>query len=308
MDFVSIDFETPNSKHDSICSLGITVVENNCIVSCENYLVNPEASFSAFNTKLHGISRADVKDAPTFPIVWDKIKKYFNRYPVVAHNAAFEKRVLEKLFKRYDIISPIITFYCTQRIAEFNFGDLGHFTLDFLCEKFNVKLQNHHCSKDDSRAAAELMLRFYENDSVNIFASYISDIDYLDTQHIAANKYKSEYHPSFRKLDSEYKEANVTYNSCDVSVNGNVFVLTGEVKGYSRTQIQAMITEKGGIVSKSVSKKTNYLVAGDLDVSLIKDAENVKSTKILKVEALNANGADIKIISFSDLIKGCEKE
>ena len=41
-----------------------------------------------------------------------------------------------------------------------------------------------------------------------------------------------------------------------------IFVFTGELQGFSRSQVQRLVQELGGNFSSSVSKKTNFLVAG----------------------------------------------
>ncbi|MPM56891.1 DNA ligase [bioreactor metagenome] len=46
------------------------------------------------------------------------------------------------------------------------------------------------------------------------------------------------------------------------SLSGFVFVLTGTLPTLTRDEAGAMITENGGKVSSSVSKKTSYVVAG----------------------------------------------
>src|SRR5262249_3720128 len=43
---------------------------------------------------------------------------------------------------------------------------------------------------------------------------------------------------------------------------GKTFVLTGELENYSREQARKMIEEAGGKVTGSVSKKTDYVIAG----------------------------------------------
>jgi DNA ligase (NAD+) len=46
-------------------------------------------------------------------------------------------------------------------------------------------------------------------------------------------------------------------------LSGMTFVITGTLTGYSRDQAAAAIEERGGKVTNSVSKKTDYVVAGD---------------------------------------------
>ena len=49
MDFLAIDFETPNKRNDSICAMGITLVIDSKIDSCESILINPHSQFDEEN-------------------------------------------------------------------------------------------------------------------------------------------------------------------------------------------------------------------------------------------------------------------
>ena len=49
----------------------------------------------------------------------------------------------------------------------------------------------------------------------------------------------------------------------DHSFSGKTFVLTGSLKNYSRDSATALIKERGGKVTGSVSAKTNYVLAGE---------------------------------------------
>jgi DNA ligase (NAD+) len=44
---------------------------------------------------------------------------------------------------------------------------------------------------------------------------------------------------------------------------GKIFVFTGTLKSFSRTEAERLVEEMGGRASSSVSKKTDYVVAGD---------------------------------------------
>ncbi|MQG68708.1 MAG: NAD-dependent DNA ligase LigA [SAR202 cluster bacterium] len=58
-------------------------------------------------------------------------------------------------------------------------------------------------------------------------------------------------------------------------LDGKRFVVTGRLPNFSRSQIQSRIKELGGAVSGSVSKRTNYLVAGEGSGSKRTDAETL---------------------------------
>jgi DNA ligase (NAD+) len=61
------------------------------------------------------------------------------------------------------------------------------------------------------------------------------------------------------------------------------FVLTGKLVNYSRTEMTEMITSRGGRVSSSVSKNTNYLLAGENAGSKLDRAHSL-GVKVLSEE------------------------
>ena len=46
-------------------------------------------------------------------------------------------------------------------------------------------------------------------------------------------------------------------------LNGNIFVVSGAFTKVTRTELKQLIEQNGGKISSSISKKTNYVVAGD---------------------------------------------
>ena len=63
------------------------------------------------------------------------------------------------------------------------------------------------------------------------------------------------------------------------------FVVTGRLERFSRSQIQDLIKQYGGAVSGSVSKNTDYLVAGEGGGSKLADAERLE-VKVLNEDEL----------------------
>ena len=68
---------------------------------------------------------------------------------------------------------------------------------------------------------------------------------------------------------------------------GLTFVVTGTLPNFSRTEVGEYIQEKGGKVSGSVSKKTDYLVAGEAAGSKLDKAREL-GVKILDEAGLLA--------------------
>lgn len=76
------------------------------------------------------------------------------------------------------------------------------------------------------------------------------------------------------------------------SLNGLVFVVTGKLSNMTREEAKSLIVNHGGKVTDSVSKKTDYLVAG-VDAG----------TKLAKAEELQLKGEKIQIIDELVLLK-----
>ena len=63
----------------------------------------------------------------------------------------------------------------------------------------------------------------------------------------------------------------------------------------SRKDAMQIVVDMGGLCSSDITKKTNFLVLGNLDYS--KSIKDGKSRKQKKAESLELSCADIKIIS-----------
>ena len=77
--------------------------------------------------------------------------------------------------------------------------------------------------------------------------------------------------PHNRRVIAKLAEAGVVVNPAEAlekdeaaaPLRGKTFVLTGALTGYNRNQAQELLESLGGKVAGSVSRKTNYLIAGE---------------------------------------------
>ena len=103
--FVVIDFETANDFFDSVCQMGVAVVENNRVTATESFLIRPP--YETFtNSAIHGLTFDDVKDAPTFGELWPRVKIFVDGRTVAAYNLFFDQTCLTATLDRYKIPCP----------------------------------------------------------------------------------------------------------------------------------------------------------------------------------------------------------
>ena len=83
-----MDFETSAYKRDSACAVGVVQVRDGKIADSFYSLIKPpQRSYWNF-VEIHGITRAMVENAPTFPDVWPRLQSMLVDGQFVARNAA----------------------------------------------------------------------------------------------------------------------------------------------------------------------------------------------------------------------------
>jgi len=158
MDFTAIDFETATSDYSSICSMGICVVENNKIVKTEEILIKPvPMEFNDYNIKIHGITPAMVKDAPTFAECWADIKPYLENKLIVAHNTSFDINALYTVLIQNKLDFPTFDYFCTVKLSQDAYPDFPSHKLNNLCASLGIEFSHHHAA-EDAYACANVLL------------------------------------------------------------------------------------------------------------------------------------------------------
>ncbi|NNF00329.1 MAG: NAD-dependent DNA ligase LigA [Pyrinomonadaceae bacterium] len=112
-------------------------------------------------------------------------------------------------------------------------------------------------------------------------------VEDLEAIHEIGEKVARSVYEYFReernqKMIARLKDAGVKMEvDADSSVNldenfvGKIFVLTGKMENYTRGEAAKLIEERGGRVSSSVSKKTDYVLAGEKAGSKLAKAESL---------------------------------
>ncbi len=129
--------------------------------------------------------------------------------------------------------------------------------------------------------AAKVLAKQY-NSIDNLSNATIEELNQIeDIGPIVANSIKEFFEQQQTKdLILRLKQAGVNTvrlkeENADNRFEGQVFVLTGGLEDYTREEALNIIEKFGGKVSSSVSKKTNYVIAGDNSGSKLLKAQNL---------------------------------
>lgn len=165
--YVVLDLENPNSRGNSICSIGIIIVKDNCIVDEIYSLINPEDRFDEVNQKITGINSVSIIDSPKINEYWFKIKDLLTKNIVVGHNVIYDLNVLSKSLDRYEIEVPVFNYCCTLDLSR-RYLNCDSYKLSSLAEIINHKYIQHN-ALDDAMASHKLMEYLKNNIKIKDF-------------------------------------------------------------------------------------------------------------------------------------------
>jgi DNA polymerase-3 subunit epsilon len=154
--FAAIDFETADNGRDSACSVAVVRVEDGVVTARASHLIRPPRSGFLF-THIHGIRWADVRHAPTFGDLWPRLLPVLDGVDfLAAHNAPFDRSVLQTCCAAAAVRPPLIPFVCTVQVAR-NKWNIRPTKLPDVCGHLGIPLR-HHDAASDAEACARIVL------------------------------------------------------------------------------------------------------------------------------------------------------
>jgi DNA polymerase III subunit epsilon len=157
-----LDVETTgrDPMSDRVVEVGIVVGQGGQIVRRHNWMVNPGIPIAAEAQAVHGISDADVKDAPRFAAIADELVDAMAGTLPAAYNATFDKSfILEELARakktpeRASNLRQSVEWADPLVWARELYADEKSRTLGDMAARLGVKLENAHRASDDAEAA-----------------------------------------------------------------------------------------------------------------------------------------------------------
>jgi DNA polymerase-3 subunit epsilon len=154
--FAAIDFETADYGSDSACAVGVVSVKDGRIASRFHRLIRPPRDRFVF-TYIHGITWPQVCMEPSFAELWKDIAAAIGDAEfLAAHNARFDRKVLETCCQAAGIKPPARPYVCTVELARQTWN-IRPTQLPAVCGRLGIDL-DHHQALSDAEACARIVL------------------------------------------------------------------------------------------------------------------------------------------------------
>jgi len=266
-DYTVIDIETTGlvPEEDGITELAAMRIRNHEIDATFEILLNPGKPIPQQVIDLTHITNEMVSNQPSLEEVYDIFKEFIGDDVLVGHNIVwFDGPFINTKMPYSPITNKMIdTMWIARKLIK---DEVRNLKLSSICEALGVHNQHAHRALSDIEAT----YRCYER-----LADYAKE----QGKSIESVRYKN-WKASDIKPELEVQTTN--------SLDGKVFVITGELGNLDRKAAFQMIVNRGGIVKDGITKRTDYLVYGEHDGY---------TTKYKKAVEMQKQGHNIEIIS-----------
>lgn len=161
-EFVVFDLETTglSAVRSRICELGAVRVQGLELVDAFQSLVDPGLPLPEPIARLTGLREQELRQAPPVSAVVGRFLVFAGNAPLVAHNARFDQRFLERQLQRQHgrrlAEPPLCTAALARRLLE---GRLRRVSLVSLADFFGVATRPCHRALPDAEATAQVLIR-----------------------------------------------------------------------------------------------------------------------------------------------------
>lgn len=151
--YISLDVETTGTDFlkDKIIEIGIIKFKGEKIIEKFSSFVNPQQKVSSHILAITGINDEELKSAPIFEEIKEKIKEFVDDFPIIGHNIDFDLEFLKK--EGLELNNP---YYDTWHLSTMILPHLSSHSLSFLTKKLNIEHLEEHRALSDALACFRL--------------------------------------------------------------------------------------------------------------------------------------------------------
>jgi len=125
LSYLALVIETANADYSSICQLGFAEFQDGEILNTWKSLINPEDYFDVFNISIHGISKAEVENAPTFSEISNEVFSRLEKQ-VTIHHMPFDRIAFKRACSKYNLLAPKSDWADSSRIVRRTCEEFSH--------------------------------------------------------------------------------------------------------------------------------------------------------------------------------------
>jgi DNA polymerase-3 subunit epsilon len=162
-ELVVVDTETNGLGGDAceLIEVGIVLVGGGELHNRFSSLVQPSAPLRRSIRRLTGITPDMLENAPRAEAVLPALAPMLEGRPLVAHNAAFDRRVLRQAFERIGLEWPQVPVLCTAALARALLPLQRERRLGALAEALGIEVAVAHRALPDAETCARVLCALY---------------------------------------------------------------------------------------------------------------------------------------------------
>lgn len=168
-EFIALDLETTglDFENDEIIEVAMAKFKDGKIIETFDSLIKPKQELNEFVSRLTGINKEDLVDAPVFKMKKDEMLSFIGNLPIVAHNSMFDEHFFSGNLKRLGLTESLPVFIDTLLASRIAWWSNPNHRLGSLVEYLGIELSQAHRALPDAQACGELFVKAQE-----VFQSY----------------------------------------------------------------------------------------------------------------------------------------
>ena len=263
--YAILDIETTGGKYDEegITEIAIYRHDGEIVTDQFSSLVNPQIEIQPFVQKLTGISGKMLQNAPKFYEIAKRVVQITEDCVIVAHNAAFDYRILQTEFRRLGFTFERKSL-CTVSLSQILLPDQPAYSLGKLVRNLGIPFSDQHRAQGDAKVTVKLFELLLEKDlQKNILKAHIS------------SEHPNKVPPKFLEvIDGLPSEMGVYY----IHNSKNEIIYIGKSNNIKKRILNHLTgkSKKARVIQNEIHKVTFALTGGEL-VSLLKEQNEIKT-------------------------------
>lgn len=280
-EYIAIDVETTGRVASQCDIIEVSAIRYSDGVQIDSFtsLVDPGYEIDFEISALTGITNEMLYSAPKPENVFPDLYSFIGDAILVGHNVSFDVDFLYDAFEKYCGCYLTNDYVDTLRIAKRVFPGMAHYRLSDVANACGITQCGAHRAEADCVTTANCLA------AMQLIAS---------SQRIDLRAAKTKQYPKYENVSPKSIAAETAANPNHPLFNKNI-VFTGTLK-MPRDEAMQLAANAGAKLKSTVSKKTDYLVVGLQDISLV--GATGHSSKERAAEEVNQSGkGNIQIIS-----------